>query len=71
VGSSVIVGLGVLAVASVVGFRPGRAPREGAGAANALWRNPVFAVTSAIGFIVGFALFGSTTCRSSSRWSAA
>ena len=60
-GSSVIVGLGVLAVASVVGFVLAEHRAKEPVLPNALWRNPVFAVTSAIGFIVGFALFGSTT----------
>jgi EmrB/QacA subfamily drug resistance transporter len=59
--SPLIVGLGVLAVAALVGFvaverraaEPVLPPR--------LFGNRVFAVTSAIGLVVGFALFGALT----------
>jgi EmrB/QacA subfamily drug resistance transporter len=60
-GSSFIVGLGVLAIASLAAFvwaesraaEPVLPPR--------LFANPVFRVTSAIGLVIGFALFGSLT----------
>jgi EmrB/QacA subfamily drug resistance transporter len=60
-GSPTIIGLGVLAVVLVVAFvflerraaEPVLPPR--------LFRNRVFSVTSAIGLVVGFALFGSVT----------
>jgi EmrB/QacA subfamily drug resistance transporter len=60
-GSPFILGLGVVAVALLVGFvvaerrapEPVLPPR--------LFANRVFAVTSAVGLIVGFALFGSVT----------
>src|SRR4051812_2304477 len=60
-GSPLVVALGALAVAGVIGFvlaerraaEPILPPR--------LWTNRVFAVTSAIGLVVGFALFGALT----------
>jgi len=60
-GSPTVVGLGVLAVILLVSFvlveqraaEPVLPPR--------LFANPVFSVTSAIGLVVGFALFGSVT----------
>ncbi|HWE08786.1 MAG TPA: MDR family MFS transporter [Solirubrobacteraceae bacterium] len=60
-GSPTIIGLGVLALVLVVAFvvverraaEPVLPPR--------LFRNRVFSVTSAIGLVVGFALFGSVT----------
>src|SRR3954453_6994943 len=60
-GSPFIVGLALLAVVALVAFvavegragEPVLPPR--------LFRNRVFAVTSAIGFVVGFALFGALT----------
>jgi EmrB/QacA subfamily drug resistance transporter len=60
-GSSEIIGLGVVAVVLVVAFvqierraaEPVLPPR--------LFRDRVFSVTSAIGLVVGFALFGSVT----------
>ena len=60
-GSPVIVGLGIAAVGLLVAFvmveqraaEPVLPPR--------LFRDRVFSVTSAIGFVVGFALFGSVT----------
>jgi EmrB/QacA subfamily drug resistance transporter len=59
--SPFIIGLGALAVLALAGFvaverrapEPVLPPR--------LFRNRVFAVTSAIGFVVGFALFGALT----------
>jgi len=59
--SPFIVGLGVLAVLTVVGFVFAENRAAEPVLPNVLWRNPVFAVTSAMGFIVGFALFGATT----------
>ncbi len=59
--SAFIVGLGVLAVLAVVGFVFAEQHAAEPILPNALWRNPVFAVASAMGFIVGFALFGATT----------
>jgi EmrB/QacA subfamily drug resistance transporter len=60
-GSPLIVGLGVIAVVALVAFvaverraaEPVLPPR--------LFRNRVFAVTSVIGFVIGFALFGALT----------
>jgi EmrB/QacA subfamily drug resistance transporter len=60
-GSAVIIGLAVASVVLLCGFlwverhaaEPVLPPR--------LFRNTVFAVTSGIGFVVGFALFGSVT----------
>ena len=58
-GSALIVGLGVLAVLSVVALRRRRAPRRGARAAQRALAQPgLRGLTSAMGFIVGFALFG-------------
>ena len=59
--SPFIVGLGVLAVLTIVGFVFAENRAAEPVLPNVLWRNPVFAVTSAMGFIVGFALFGATT----------
>jgi EmrB/QacA subfamily drug resistance transporter len=60
-GSPFIVGLGVVAVVALVGFvfveRRAAEPVLPPG----LFRNRVFAVTSAIGFVIGFALFGALT----------
>ncbi|HXV53812.1 MAG TPA: MDR family MFS transporter [Solirubrobacterales bacterium] len=60
-GSPFIVGLGALAVASLFAFvsveRRAAEPVLPLG----LFRNPVFRVTSAIGLVVGFALFGALT----------
>jgi EmrB/QacA subfamily drug resistance transporter len=60
-GSVQIVGLGVLAVLALAAFvwTEGRASEPVL--PPWLFRNPVFTVTSAIGFVVGFALFGSLT----------
>ncbi len=60
-GSAFVIGLGCLAVGAIVGFYFAEKHAAEPILPNSLWRNPVFAVTSAIGFIVGFALFGSTT----------
>jgi MFS family permease len=60
-GSPFIVGLGVLAVLGVLGFlRAERRAKEPV-LPPELFRNRVFAVTSAIGLVVGFALFGALT----------
>jgi EmrB/QacA subfamily drug resistance transporter len=59
--SPTILGLGVLAVAAIGGFVLAEHRAVEPVLPNALWRNRVFAVTSAMGFIVGFALFGATT----------
>ena len=59
--SAFIVGLGVLAVLAIVGFVFAEQRAAEPILPNVLWRNPVFAVASAMGFIVGFALFGATT----------
>jgi EmrB/QacA subfamily drug resistance transporter len=60
-GSIQIVGLGVLAVLALFGFVwvEHRAPEPVL--PPALFRNPIFSVTCAIGFVVGFALFGALT----------
>src|SRR5262249_27580066 len=60
-GSPFIIGLGCLSVASLVAFVFVEKPAAEPVLPNSLWRNRVFAVTSVIGFIVGFALFGATT----------
>jgi EmrB/QacA subfamily drug resistance transporter len=60
-GSALIVGLGaggVVALAAFLVFE--RRAREPV-LPPKLLRNPVFAVTSAVGFVVGFALFGAVT----------
>ncbi len=59
--SPFIVGLGVLAVLAVTGFVFAEQRAAEPVLPNSLWRNPVFAVASVMGFIVGFALFGATT----------
>jgi EmrB/QacA subfamily drug resistance transporter len=60
-GSPTVIGLGVLAIALLGVFVvvEGRAPEPVL--PPRLFRNRVFAVTSAIGLVVGFALFGSVT----------
>jgi len=60
-GSPFIVGLGVLFVAATAGFlyAERRAPEPVL--PPSLFRNRVFAVTSAVGLVVGFALFGALT----------
>jgi EmrB/QacA subfamily drug resistance transporter len=60
-GSPQIIGLGVLTVILIVAFV--LAERRAAEPVLPPWlfRNSVFSITSAIGFVVGFALFGSVT----------
>jgi EmrB/QacA subfamily drug resistance transporter len=60
-GSPEIVGMGVVGVLALVAF--GFAERRAAEPVLPLrlLANPVFAVTSAVGFVVGFALFGAVT----------
>src|SRR4051812_464850 len=59
--SPFIIGLGVVGVGAIIGFV--RAEHRAAEPILplALFRNPVFRVTSAMGFVVGFALFGALT----------
>jgi EmrB/QacA subfamily drug resistance transporter len=60
-GSPVVIGLGVVALVAFAAFvRAERAAPEPV-LPPALFANPVFRVTSAIGFVVGFALFGALT----------
>jgi len=60
-GSSFIIGLGVAGLLLLVAFAlTERGAREPV-LPLALLRNPVFSVTSGVGFIVGFALFGAVT----------
>jgi EmrB/QacA subfamily drug resistance transporter len=60
-GSGFIVGLGALAVAAMAAFvRVERSAAEPV-LPPELFRNPVFRITSATGFVVGFALFGALT----------
>jgi EmrB/QacA subfamily drug resistance transporter len=60
-GSPLIVALGVVSVVLVVLFVLVERRAEEPVLPLHLFRNRVFAVTSAIGFVVGFALFGSVT----------
>ncbi len=60
-GSPRIVGLGVIAVAALVLFLRTEKRATEPVLPPELFRNPVFRVTSAVGLIVGFALFGSLT----------
>jgi EmrB/QacA subfamily drug resistance transporter len=60
-GSPFIVGLGVLGVASLVGFIAVERRAAEPVLPPKLFRNRVFAVTSLIGFVIGFALFGALT----------
>lgn len=60
-GSATIIGLGVLTVIALTLFAFAERRAAEPILPPELWRNRVFVVTSAIGFIVGFALFGSTT----------
>ena len=55
-GSGFIVGLGVVAVLATIAFVFAERRAEEPVLPNALWRNRVFAITSVMGFIVGFAL---------------
>ena len=64
-----ILGLARVALPARVAFCRGSRARRAGPAAPAVRATATFAVTSAVGFIVGFALFGpSPTCRCSSRW---
>jgi EmrB/QacA subfamily drug resistance transporter len=59
--SGFVIGLGALAVLAMGAFvRVERSAAEPV-LPPALFRNPVFRITSAIGFVVGFALFGALT----------
>ena len=60
-GSALIVGLGVLSALAARRIRDRRADRPGADPAAGAFSNRVFLVTSAMGFVVGFALFGALT----------
>jgi EmrB/QacA subfamily drug resistance transporter len=60
-GSPVIVGLGVVAVVALIAFLVVERRAAEPVLPPDLFRNRVFAVTSAIGFVVGFALFGALT----------
>jgi EmrB/QacA subfamily drug resistance transporter len=59
--SAFIIGLGVLSVLALVGFVVVERAAEEPILPPALFSNRVFLVTSAIGFVVGFALFGTLT----------
>jgi EmrB/QacA subfamily drug resistance transporter len=60
-GSSQIVGLGVIGIIALVAFWFAEKRAAEPILPPSLWHNSVFRVTSAIGFVVGFALFGSLT----------
>jgi EmrB/QacA subfamily drug resistance transporter len=60
-GSPVIVGLGVFAVAALVAFVAVEKRAAEPVLPPELFRNRVFSVTSVIGFVIGFALFGALT----------
>jgi MFS transporter len=60
-GSPFIVGLGIVAVVSLIAFVAVENRAREPVLPPALFRNRVFAVTSGIGFVVGFALFGALT----------
>ena len=59
--SAFIIGLGALSVLALVGFVVVERAAEEPVLPPALFSNPVFLVTGAIGFVVGFALFGALT----------
>jgi EmrB/QacA subfamily drug resistance transporter len=59
--SPFIIALGVLAVLGVIAFLRVEARAKEPVLPPSLFRNRVFAVTSAVGFVVGFALFGALT----------
>jgi hypothetical protein len=59
--SAFIIGLGVLAIVAIALFRYAEQRAEEPILPPHLFRNRVFVVTSAIGFVVGFALFGGLT----------
>jgi EmrB/QacA subfamily drug resistance transporter len=56
-----IIGLGVIALAGLLGFVHAESRAAEPILPLPLFRNRVFAVTSAIGFVIGFALFGALT----------
>jgi EmrB/QacA subfamily drug resistance transporter len=60
-GSSFIIGLGIAGVLALVAFAFAERRAREPVLPLALLRNPVFSVTSGVGFIVGFALFGAVT----------
>src|SRR3954471_2174700 len=60
-GSVQIVGLGALALAGLIGFLRAEPRAAEPILPLHLFKNRVFAVTSAIGFVIGFALFGALT----------
>jgi EmrB/QacA subfamily drug resistance transporter len=60
-GSPQIVGLGVLGVVALVAFVIVEGGAEEPILPPSLFANPVFRVTSAVGLVVGFALFGALT----------
>ena len=59
--SATIAGLGLLALLALIAFVAVERRAEEPVLPPELFANPVFRVTSAIGFVVGFALFGSLT----------
>jgi EmrB/QacA subfamily drug resistance transporter len=59
--SMTIIGLGLLAVLALVAFVWVEHRAEEPVLPPELFRNPVFRITSAVGFVVGFALFGALT----------
>ncbi len=59
--SAQIVGLGVIAVAGILAFLWSQTRAKEPILPLRLFRNRVFAITSAIGFVIGFALFGALT----------
>ena len=60
-GSPFIVGLGALAIAALIAFVYAERRAAEPVLPPHLFANPVFRVTSAIGLVIGFALFGSLT----------
>jgi EmrB/QacA subfamily drug resistance transporter len=60
-GSAQIVGLGVIGIAALVAFWFAEKRADEPILPPSLWHNGVFRVTSAVGFVIGFALFGSLT----------
>ena len=59
--SAQILGLGVLAVGGILAFLWSQTRAKEPILPLRLFRNKVFAITSAIGFVIGFALFGALT----------
>ena len=59
--SAQIVGLGLIGVAGILGFLRAEARAGEPILPLRLFRNRVFVVTSAVGFVIGFALFGALT----------